>query len=77
MSSAWDGSIACIESYLKTVMNDPDSYQHVSTTIPVAEGEYWVATSTFRGKNAFGALVVNTKELYIQQNEVVKVADVP
>jgi hypothetical protein len=69
-NSAWDGSIFCIESYLKTVMNDPDSYSHVSTTIAVPEGEYWVATSTFRGKNAFGALVLNSKKFYIQQNRL-------
>jgi hypothetical protein len=73
VNSPWDGSVAEVERYLQRVMNDPDSYEHVSSTIPVVRGEYWLVRSTFRGKNAFGGKVVNTKTFYIQQNQVVRV----
>ncbi len=65
-----------MERYLKTVMNDPGSYEHIQSTVPVGEGDYWTVVSSFRGKNAFGALIINTKKFYIQQGQVVKVADV-
>ena len=56
--SAWDGSHRNLERYIKKIMNDPDSYKHVET-------RYWdmtthlVVQTTFRGKNAFGAVIVN------------------
>lgn len=73
VNSAWDGSVLEVERYLKRVMNDPDSYEHVSSTVPVGRGEYWLVRSTFRGKNAFGGKVINTKLFYIQQGQVVRV----
>ena len=76
VNSAWDGSVREVERYLKTVMHDPDSYDHIRSTEPVGEGDYWTVVSSFRGKNAFGALIINTKKFYIQQGEVVKVVDV-
>jgi hypothetical protein len=41
-------------------MNDPDSYDHVETKY-VDKGTYIRVISTFRGKNAFGGMVKNTK----------------
>ena len=44
---------------IKASMKDPDSYQHVETS-------YWdmrdhlVVRQTFRGRNAFGGMMVNT-----------------
>jgi hypothetical protein len=70
-----NGECAAVEVYLKRVMHDPDSYEHVESSPPVAQGLYWVVKSSFRGKNAFGAKVVNTKTFYIQQDQVVKVDD--
>lgn len=75
-NSAWDGSVSSVERAIKANMHDPGSYSHVSTTVPVAEGDYWTVVSTFRGKNAFGALVLNTKKFFIQSGVVVKAADV-
>jgi hypothetical protein len=57
-------------------MHDADSYEHVRTTVPVVEGDYGTVVSSFRGKNVFGAKVINTKKFYIQQGQVVKVSDV-
>ena len=57
--SAWDGSHRGLTEHIKQVMNDPDSYQH-------AETKYWDESdclrvkTTYRGKNAFGGVVVNT-----------------
>jgi hypothetical protein len=70
-NSAWDGSIRCVESYLKERLNDPDSYQHVSTTQAIASGPYWVVGSTYRAKNGFGALTLHHAQFKIQQDQVV------
>ena len=72
-NSGWDGSVLAVKQYLRQVMHDPDSYEHVGTTEAVARGEYWLVRSSYRGKNAFGGLVLNTKTFYIQQGQVVRV----
>lgn len=57
--SNYDGSHYKLEQYVKKAMNDPSSYEHVNTS-------YWdmkdhiVVTTTFRGKNGFGAIVKTT-----------------
>jgi len=54
--SGWDGSHINLTKLIKESMNDPDSYDHVETV-------YWdqknhlIVSTTFRGKNAFGAVV--------------------
>lgn len=75
-NSAWDGSVHAVERHLKQALHDPGSYDHVRTSPVTGEGDYWVVVSSFRGKNAFGALIITTKKFYIQGGEVVKVADV-
>lgn len=70
-NSAWDGSIACVERYLKQVLNDPDSYEHVSTTVPSPSGPYWVVSSAYRAKNGFGGLILQRTTFKIQQEQVV------
>ena len=74
-NSGWDGSVFEVEHYLKSVMNDPDSYQHVRSSAVGSEGNYWVVTSVFRGNNAFGAKVLNARKFYIQGGQVVRTAD--
>ena len=56
--SAWDGSHRNLERLVKQTMNDPDSYDHVKT-VYWDMGNHLVAKTTFRGKNAFGGVVVN------------------
>jgi hypothetical protein len=75
VNSGWDGSIHCVESYLKQSLNDPDSYQHVSTTVPVAVGSYWVVDSIFRAKNGFGGLTAHKATFKIQQEQVVNMQE--
>ena len=75
VNSPWDGSVPEVEVYLKRALHDPDSYEHVESTMPVARGEYWVVRSSFRGKNAFGGKVLNSKLFYIQNGRVVRVSE--
>ncbi|MGE4299475.1 MAG: zinc-ribbon domain-containing protein [Desulfovibrionaceae bacterium] len=57
--SAWDGSHRGLERLIKQAMNDPDSYEHVSTTYS-DQGSELIVRTTFRGKNAFGGVVINS-----------------
>ena len=57
--SAWDGSHIELKNYIKRNMNDPSSFQHVETLYS-DKGDYLVVQMTFRGKNAFGGLVLNS-----------------
>jgi uncharacterized protein YneF (UPF0154 family) len=58
--SSWDGSCRPVESYIKKTMHDPDSYKHESTVVyPLVNGNFTIETK-FRGKNGFGALVLNS-----------------
>lgn len=75
MNSPWDGSVPEVERYLKKVMNDPDSYEHVSSSAPVARDAYWIVKSSFRGKNAFGGKVLNTRYFFIQRGQVARVEE--
>ncbi len=58
--SGWDGSHRNLEQMIKDSMNDPDSYEHVETRY-IDKGTYIRVFCTFRGKNAFGGIVKNTK----------------
>jgi len=58
--SSWDGSHRTMERLIKSVMNDPDSYEHVETRYSDLGSKIRVST-VFRGKNAFGGTVRNTK----------------
>ena len=57
--SFWDGSHVELTRLIKKAMNDPGSYEHVDTTY-IDRGDYLVVTTTFRGRNGFGALVLNS-----------------
>lgn len=58
--SGYDGSHRGLERLIKSEMNDPSSYDHVETRY-TDHGNYITVYCTFRGKNAFGGLVRNTK----------------
>lgn len=57
--STWSGAHRELEKYIKTQMNDPDSYEHVETRY-ADKGDYIALTTTFRGKNKFGGVVKQT-----------------
>ncbi len=58
-----NGSHLELVAYIKASMNDPDSYEHVSTQyiMPKDTGvTSTIFTTTFRGKNKFGGVVTQT-----------------
>lgn len=57
--SFWDGSHLQLTEYIKNAMDDPGSYEHVETRYG-DRGEFLMVSTTFRGKNGFGALVKTT-----------------
>lgn len=57
--SPWDGSHIQLERLIKKSMNDPGSYEHVKTVYS-DHGNYLIVETTFRGRNAFNALILNT-----------------
>lgn len=57
--SPFDGSHFNLERVIKDSMNDPDSYEHVQTSY-WDRGDHLIVETTFRGKNAFGAVVKNS-----------------
>lgn len=57
--SAWDGSHYGLTRVIKEAMNDPSSYEHV-ITLYEDKGDHLIVQTTFRGKNAFGGVVLNT-----------------
>lgn len=46
--------------YVKQNMNDPKSFEHVRTSYDTSRKDTVKVMMEFRGKNAFGALVINT-----------------
>ena len=71
--SAWDGSYSEVKYYLKSVMHDPSSLaiEQCSGVYKVDKG--WAVLCSFRGKNSFGAMVLNRKWFIIRENRVVQV----
>ena len=61
--SAWNGAHIQLERAIKKSMNDPSSYEHVQTVYNDLGNKLFVKTS-FRGKNAFGGLVLNSISAY-------------
>lgn len=57
--SIWDGSHRNLEKHIKEIMHDPGSYDHVET-VYFDKGDHLIVRTTFRGKNAFGAVVKST-----------------
>ena len=68
--SGWDGSHRALKNYVTDNMNDPDSFEHVSTKIgPVNQsGEHYLVM-TYRGSNAFGGLVLNSISATVKNND--------
>lgn len=56
--SAWDGSHIKLKRWIKDNMKDPDSYENVNTTYK-EKNKNLIVTTIYRGKNSFGAKVIN------------------
>ena len=55
----FDGQHRKLERAIKNSMNDPESYEHVSTSWK-DKGDYIQLETTIRGTNAYGAKILNT-----------------
>ena len=56
--SDWDGSNKYLVARVKKVMNDPSSFKHVETKFEYGSGYRYIRVRmTYRGKNAFNAVV--------------------
>ncbi|MCC2607336.1 zinc ribbon domain-containing protein [Planctobacterium marinum] len=59
--SSWDGSHRQVASYVEKNMRDPDSFEHIETVItPVDEDGNHLLKMTYRGKNGFGGMSVES-----------------
>lgn len=54
--SSWDGSHRGVEKYIKTLLNDPNSYEHVETRYR-NNGDHLRISTTISAKNGFGGRV--------------------
>jgi hypothetical protein len=52
------GSVEQVESYLKSNLNDPKSYQPVEWSNVVKKGNLYCVRHKYRAKNGFGALML-------------------
>lgn len=71
--SAFDGSVLAVEKYIKANSKDPNSIEYVEWTKVTPSDEFWAVRCKFRGKNSFGAMVLQNQWFYIQNEAVVKV----
>lgn len=61
IQSALNKAFIPVQMQIQSVMNDPDSFELVNTGY-TDQGEYLVLTVTFRGRNQFGAKVLNSMD---------------
>lgn len=81
--SGWDGSLTPVRHFLNRVAHDPDSIEFAhdqggidGCTVPqLTQKKCWTAICKFRGKNALGALVLNTTRFYMTNTEVIGTGD--
>ena len=69
--SRFDGSHRKLENFIQTQMNDPDSYEHVKTGRWGHQGteDYYLVRTTFRGKNAFGGMIINSVTAKVRKSD--------
>ena len=63
----WDGSHIKLEKYVKNMMHDEDSYEHIET-VYWNKGDYLIINMRFRGKNVFGAKIKNYVKAKVDVN---------
>jgi len=61
----WDGSNIELEKKIKESLNDPESYEHITTTY-IDTGDFLSVKSIFTAKNGFGGVI--KQEVVIQQD---------
>lgn len=67
-----DGTHWAVRQYLKQVAHDPSSIQIVGCREPELTDSCWQLDCQYRGKNSFGALVLNTTRFYVRGDAVLR-----
>lgn len=70
--SQWDGANRAIEAWIKARLKNPDSYEHVKTFDPIADGAYWKVVTNYRATNSFGAKITESHTFWMQGETIVK-----
>lgn len=74
IQSGWDGSYSEVKNYLSYAMKDPDSLDiRECSSVYKIDNVGWAVHCSYRGKNSFGAVVLNSNWFIIRNNRVVKV----
>ena len=73
----WDGSYFEVKKHLRRTMHDPDSLEWVGCTKVFWEKDVkaYLVGCTFRGSNAFGAKIKNSKWFLIRHETVIAVRE--
>jgi hypothetical protein len=68
-SSAWDGSVPQVKSWLKANLKDPDSLEFIewSPVSKTEDGGYMVRVK-YRSKNSFGGYVVKNEVFFLNSS---------
>lgn len=74
-NSPWDGSVACVKDYIKSTARDPASLEFEKWGVVSSAAQGWTTWCQYRGKNAFGGYVKETKDFIIRNNKVVSMSD--
>jgi len=61
------GGYLAVDFFMKERLKDPGSYEPSGCSPARAEGAFWVATCTYRAKNSFGALVLESGRFFMQK----------
>lgn len=70
----WDGTYPAVEKYLKYAMKDPTSLEiRNCSKVYKIENIGWAVHCSYRGKNSFGAFVLNSNWFIIRHNKVFSV----
>jgi hypothetical protein len=70
----WDGELVGSESYISRTAHDPDSIDVENCTVPKLTDDCWITICDVRGKNAFGALVLNRYKFSVGKNNEIRSA---
>lgn len=66
--SSYDGNCKPLTEYIKASMHDAGSYENVNTKVNYTTSGNFEVYQQFRGKNAFGALVLNEVHAVIDRD---------
>lgn len=60
-SSAWDGSVSQVKSWISNNAKDPSSVQYIEWSPVTKTKDGYMVRCKFRAKNSFGGYVINNK----------------